>query len=364
LVGGAGWRCGALDLSCGGFVDVGDVLDLTGSFSVSVWVNRGIIPVANHYSGIACGYFLAIDDVLDGTGGAGGYAHFYQSYPTSPLSSTTVTDGNWHLLTGVYDQATETVSIYIDGVLEGVSFGASFPCYAANDFLIGGLTISGQGFNYFVGLIDDVRVYDHALSADEVAVLAQAEPAPCGPAPDADNDGFPDKCDNCPNTFNPDQKDSDRDGIGDVCDPVLLPCNNFPDGLVGWWPGDARDVVNGNDGTIVGSVGFVTTPCGSAFDFGGSGNYVVIPETPILDIGAGSFTMAAWVYKTQEGIYQHFFGKRGNTSGGPEDGLQMCICPGMFSDADIPLATWTLVALTHNACTGIGRVWINDRVWA
>ena len=38
------------------------------------------------------------------------------------------------------------------------------------------------------------------------------------PPPDADVDGIPDYFDNCPDVYNPDQADSDEDGIGDVCD--------------------------------------------------------------------------------------------------------------------------------------------------
>ncbi|MFC1929211.1 thrombospondin type 3 repeat-containing protein, partial [Chloroflexota bacterium] len=42
---------------------------------------------------------------------------------------------------------------------------------------------------------------------------------------DTDGDGVGDACDNCPNVTNPDQADSDWDGMGDVCDFI---CFSFP----------------------------------------------------------------------------------------------------------------------------------------
>ncbi len=41
---------------------------------------------------------------------------------------------------------------------------------------------------------------------------------------DADEDGIANENDNCPSTVNPDQKDTDNDGIGDACDPQT--CGN------------------------------------------------------------------------------------------------------------------------------------------
>jgi len=56
-----------------------------------------------------------------------------------------------------------------------------------------------------------VRCTANGLAVDVPVVVAEW---------DVDGDGTPDSLDNCPRTGNVDQRDSDRDGLGDACPPV------------------------------------------------------------------------------------------------------------------------------------------------
>ncbi len=51
----------------------------------------------------------------------------------------------------------------------------------------------------------------------------------CDTSYDADCDGIPDLIDNCPNVYNPDQRDDDGDGLGNLCDEDTFGCNTALD---------------------------------------------------------------------------------------------------------------------------------------
>lgn len=84
--------------------------------------------------------------------------------------NTVVTDGNWHHIVGVIVNNT-SVTLYIDGVATTSSSWSGTISYYANNCLIGhgdGIPASGA---WFEGDIDQIRIYDSALSASDVTTL-------------------------------------------------------------------------------------------------------------------------------------------------------------------------------------------------
>jgi Concanavalin A-like lectin/glucanases superfamily len=96
----------------------------------------------------------------------------------SPPAANSMWDGQWHLAAGTYDGA--TVRLYIDGQQVGSGTSASGPIVYGlggnNDFIIGGAQdASCIEQTNFTGDVDEVRVYNRALSAEEVAYLARSD---------------------------------------------------------------------------------------------------------------------------------------------------------------------------------------------
>src|SRR3989338_6513170 len=80
-------------------------------------------------------------------------------------------DTNWHHLVGVITRSgnNATITLYADGISLGSDSGTVGNITAPNPFQIG--TWDGDTANGFKGTIDDVRIYNRALSADEIKRL-------------------------------------------------------------------------------------------------------------------------------------------------------------------------------------------------
>ncbi|KPK37188.1 MAG: hypothetical protein AMJ65_15210 [Phycisphaerae bacterium SG8_4] len=81
-----------------------------------------------------------------------------------------VNDGQWHHAVGTYDG--QRISLYVDGALD-VSVDAA-GSIKTNDAAVYIGENSEKPGRFWNGLIDDVRVYTYALSADEIAAIASS----------------------------------------------------------------------------------------------------------------------------------------------------------------------------------------------
>ena len=98
------------------------------------------------------------------------------------VSNTVVNDGQWHHVAFTRNSTTGTVQIYVDGVLQVT--GSSDTGQIASAFnLIGAqtdLTSGGgpDGHTYFNGQLDELRIYNQVISANEIAGMALVPAAP------------------------------------------------------------------------------------------------------------------------------------------------------------------------------------------
>ncbi|MCK5171813.1 MAG: LamG domain-containing protein, partial [Planctomycetes bacterium] len=85
----------------------------------------------------------------------------------------TVIDNTWHHIAYVIDDSANVITVYVDGS-EALSFTSAVSIAATDILSLGqeydaGLTTG----DFYSGQLDDVRVYNWALSEAEIAILAQ-----------------------------------------------------------------------------------------------------------------------------------------------------------------------------------------------
>ncbi|MBN2565941.1 MAG: fibronectin type III domain-containing protein, partial [Candidatus Eisenbacteria bacterium] len=164
----AGAIGGAVHLDgTGDIITIGNepVFDIGGQITVAAWIKVNSFTAA--WQAIVTkgdsAWRVARNDSLDtlkfncnGLAGA-----------TGVVSATSVADGEWHHVAGVYDGS--SLRIYVDGLLDALAVASG--SIAANDFpVVIGANAEMDGREWG-GDVDDVRVYDRALSAGEVALL-------------------------------------------------------------------------------------------------------------------------------------------------------------------------------------------------
>ena len=154
-------------------------------------------------------------------------------------------------------------------------------------------------------------------------------------------------------------------------------CVPPPMNLVGWWPGDGNtiDIQGNNNGTLRNGAGFGVGEVGQAFSFNGSSQDVSIGDPASLKLTTG-MTIDAWVYPTSTpgglvGVltkwHQDFSldsmadsyalflnGSQVSAYIHLSDGNEANVAGG-----SVPVNTWTHVAATYDAATGVFTAYVN-----
>jgi hypothetical protein len=211
-------------------------------------------------------------------------------------SGTFVNDGVWHHVLGLREGG--KIRVYIDGVEDASSdINEDLSGTSQRNFLIGAIHLQSDGSKYkdYAGLIDDARVYDYALSADNALFLADKGGTAPATGPIANWAFEGDFTDSSGNGF-------DGTPIG-AYEDVVNKCGYYGPTIVHWAMDEgAGDTVlddsgNGLDGTIVGAAWTAITADGSAacLDFSGMGDYVVNELAgPYLNYLNG-LTISMWI---------------------------------------------------------------------
>ena len=265
------------------------VADNLSNFSVSAWFKTTAAP--GGWGGVLVSK-VGSGGIAGGTGwvlGIGGPSLVPYSGPTGSTffethggaaavySTAALNDGNWHNIVGVISGSGTTISLYIDGSTSGTGLHSDASSNYSNSSNVRiGTDYDGE---FFSGTIDDVRVYDRALSATEVAGLYQS-------------------------------------GLAKI--NVSQSPGTLSQGLVGWWTMDGADTVwssptagtetdksgNGNTGTLNGMTrsGSPTVgKIGQALNFDGSSSYVDMTGSSGVADNLSNFTVSAW-FKTSTSV--------------------------------------------------------------
>ncbi|MFD2543113.1 LamG-like jellyroll fold domain-containing protein [Lacinutrix gracilariae] len=101
---------------------------------------------------------------------------------TNVVNGINVAYDEWHHITGTFSGATGTQAIYVDGVKRtttttGTQIGQTIACTGSwnGNFEIGRLSRNTTNKQYFKGDIDEVRVFDSALTEDQIQRMVYQE---------------------------------------------------------------------------------------------------------------------------------------------------------------------------------------------
>ena len=165
----------------GNYVDCGNktTLSLTNQLTLTAWIKVGkfdkeyqtiVSKGDNSWRLSRAGKSNSIEFACNGT--AATKWNGTGEVPWAVIGTTNLNDGKWHHVAGVFDSS--TLYLYIDGVLEAAKAAAKSIDISNYDVCIGSNAQAPK--RDWNGLVDDVRIYDYALSQGEIiSVMGKRE---------------------------------------------------------------------------------------------------------------------------------------------------------------------------------------------
>ena len=188
IVGGvsvvAGTAGDALEFDGSGYVDIGKEVAELGSedFSISVWIKtpENNIPILSKGNGAAWEQnekelYIANSGTSEGPND--GTVEIVGWGVDWIRGSERVDDDQWHHVVVTWDVDPGEGHVYVDGTEGTHEVGYNGGGDNAGDTVRIGFMESGHSTGNFVGLMDDLQIYQRTLSADDVSALAQGPTA-------------------------------------------------------------------------------------------------------------------------------------------------------------------------------------------
>jgi hypothetical protein len=178
VVGGAAWVAGpkgtALEFVAGSRVTIPEIppYDVTAEVSLLAWVKATTVPNWARVIDKSQWQTSGFDLVLTQNVGLPRLEFFVNNTTSQVDGTTVVADNEWHFIAGTFGN--KTLHMYVDGQRQGEAQSAGQVDINPNDWplMVAGEASSNGGQQYF-GSIDEVAMYNRALSADEVMAIFQ-----------------------------------------------------------------------------------------------------------------------------------------------------------------------------------------------
>ena len=153
----------------GQYVDTGAaLLDTNGNYSAAAWVklnkaDGAFQTVVSQDGERDSAFFLQY---------SGQDQRFAMSFPgVRALSPAKPNPDQWYHLTGVRDVVKGELKLYLDGELVATKSACTLDSASAGNTVIGRAKFGGNQVDHLDGTVDQVHVYDRALTAAEVRTL-------------------------------------------------------------------------------------------------------------------------------------------------------------------------------------------------